>query len=104
MPERWKPDHMPHMADGIMTDSIKSAYQAMGRGYATNEQQGLFLLHFFRSVAGVGEPRPIDMTEREAGFRDGLLHAGMVIANLACLLYTSPSPRDQRGSRMPSSA
>ena len=23
---------------------------------------------------------------------------------LPCLLYTSPSPRDQRGSRMPSSA
>ena len=25
-------------------------------------------------------------------------------AQLTCLLYTSPSPRDQRGSRMPSSA
>ena len=25
-------------------------------------------------------------------------------AGLCCLLYTSPSPRDQRGSRMPSSA
>ena len=25
-------------------------------------------------------------------------------AYCACLLYTSPSPRDQRGSRMPSSA
>ena len=25
-------------------------------------------------------------------------------ASFACLLYTSPSPRDQRGSRMPSSA
>ena len=24
--------------------------------------------------------------------------------NIGCLLYTSPSPRDQRGSRMPSSA
>ena len=24
--------------------------------------------------------------------------------NLSCLLYTSPSPRDQRGSRMPSTA
>ena len=24
--------------------------------------------------------------------------------NSICLLYTSPSPRDQRGSRMPSSA
>ena len=34
------------------------------------------------------------------------LPAGMVIANSpnVCLLYTSPSPRDQRGSRMPSSA
>ena len=26
------------------------------------------------------------------------------IMNGVCLLYTSPSPRDQRGSRMPSSA
>ena len=25
-------------------------------------------------------------------------------ASVVCLLYTSPSPRDQRGSRMPSSA
>ena len=24
--------------------------------------------------------------------------------SMSCLLYTSPSPRDQRGSRMPSSA
>ena len=29
--------------------------------------------------------------------------SGLVICN-RCLLYTSPSPRDQRGSRMPSSA
>ena len=27
-----------------------------------------------------------------------------VYMNRPCLLYTSPSPRDQRGSRMPSSA
>ena len=27
-----------------------------------------------------------------------------VITRKGCLLYTSPSPRDQRGSRMPSSA
>ena len=30
--------------------------------------------------------------------------AGVVYAPWGCLLYTSPSPRDQRGSRMPSSA
>ena len=29
---------------------------------------------------------------------------GITIKARACLLYTSPSPRDQRGSRMPSSA
>ena len=33
------------------------------------------------------------------------LAAGTISTNLYdCLLYTSPSPRDQRGSRMPSSA
>ena len=38
---------------------------------------------------------------------DGMTFAGFFAAYLtyrACLLYTSPSPRDQRGSRMPSSA
>ena len=29
---------------------------------------------------------------------------GVAATELGCLLYTSPSPRDQRGSRMPSSA
>ena len=29
---------------------------------------------------------------------------GNISKNNTCLLYTSPSPRDQRGSRMPSSA
>ena len=30
--------------------------------------------------------------------------ADIVRVSVPCLLYTSPSPRDQRGSRMPSSA
>ena len=29
---------------------------------------------------------------------------GRIVVSAICLLYTSPSPRDQRGSRMPSSA
>ena len=40
-------------------------------------------------------------------FTNGMpsLHIGLPFAVwLTCLLYTSPSPRDQRGSRMPSSA
>ena len=42
------------------------------------------------------------------GMRPVLVHGGGKAINAAmseaCLLYTSPSPRDQRGSRMPSSA
>ena len=38
-----------------------------------------------------------------------VLHVGIALFGIVglpyiCLLYTSPSPRDQRGSRMPSSA
>ena len=36
--------------------------------------------------------------------RDRLLGMFVMGAYGDCLLYTSPSPRDQRGSRMPSSA
>ena len=32
------------------------------------------------------------------------LYQGRSFKTYSCLLYTSPSPRDQRGSRMPSSA
>ena len=32
------------------------------------------------------------------------LNTDMTEHRYTCLLYTSPSPRDQRGSRMPSSA
>ena len=33
-----------------------------------------------------------------------LKYLTLFIQSVLCLLYTSPSPRDQRGSRMPSSA
>ena len=32
------------------------------------------------------------------------VETGAFLSALSCLLYTSPSPRDQSGSRMPSSA
>ena len=51
--------------------------------------------------AEYGDSKPL------AGARiAGCLHMTIQTAVLieTCLLYTSPSPRDQRGSRMPSSA
>ena len=51
-----------------------------------------------------GVPRGKVMTAE--GFLEGrrLQLARGVLLQCICLLYTSPSPRDQRGSRMPSSA
>ena len=60
-----------------------------------------------------------EAAEKAAGVEDGRLrlqahvaghlhalfaHQAFTAAHITCLLYTSPSPRDQRGSRMPSSA
>ena len=46
---------------------------------------------------GLKQGRSADMPASQKHFEDAL-------ENINCLLYTSPSPRDQRGSRMPSSA
>ena len=50
------------------------------------------VLTLFRLIHSGGSHRELDIPNREGYLFD------------PCLLYTSPSPRDQRGSRMPSSA
>ena len=50
-----------------------------------------------RRAAGLGK---LSMEADPSHYDKGYLHSEFLI----CLLYTSPSPRDQRGSRMPSSA
>ena len=65
-------------------DDVKRAIQDHGaillRGFGSSEEQTL------SNILQVVWAKPISYTYR------------------SCLLYTSPSPRDQRGSRMPSSA
>ena len=55
-------------------------------------------LHLGRTGVASGK------TKLLSGEVDGLLLGRQVGWLEVCLLYTSPSPRDQRGSRMPSSA
>ena len=66
-------------------------------------------------MIGVNLSEPISDTVKKTflqhalGPRGGLfllgVFTGLFIMHVyICLLYTSPSPRDQRGSRMPSSA
>ena len=52
----------------------------------------------YRRGAGIGQ-KQLDNDRNAMQFMTGKLDRVK-----ACLLYTSPSPRDQRGSRMPSSA
>ena len=56
------------------------------------------------SFAGTG--LGVSWRRLDANFENTRLHfIGLVVAFfIRCLLYTSPSPRDQRGARMPSSA
>ena len=46
----------------------------------------------------------IEIMVAEEGSRRKGIAVEAIEVFIACLLYTSPSPRDQRGSRMPSSA
>ena len=47
-----------------------------------------------------------ELLKNEKAYKDheGVVRIKYPEGNITCLLYTSPSPRDQRGSRMPSSA
>ena len=49
-------------------------------------------------------PSPADADADAAESVEATAAIGLPAAIRTCLLYTSPSPRDQRGSRMPSSA
>ena len=60
-----------------------------------------------RTLMGATNPAEADAGTIRADFAESVeanaVH-GSDAPESACLLYTSPSPRDQRGSRMPSSA
>ena len=81
-----------------------SAAKARGLGFKQSAPMG-------SRVAAAVPAQPRARTERGAlkvvagnDYEGGLFAPIVVVARNICLLYTSPSPRDQRGSRMPSSA
>ena len=63
------------------------------------------LLNAFDSCEADAIAAQLGPTESPKKYSRGLAELGLDAAwGCICLLYTSPSPRDQRGSRMPSSA
>ena len=65
-----------------------------------NNKQGLYNPANEHDACGVG----LVVNIHGGKSHDIVESALKVLENMRCLLYTSPSPRDQRGSRMPSSA
>ena len=73
-------------------DEVQEAISALQRAGAPPSQ----ISSFYVNPPGQHDMFPI------GGDRDE--SPGAEDSDKGCLLYTSPSPRDQRGSRMPSSA
>ena len=86
-------------------DAIIVAHNAGNLKYSDNQPHTIpNLASVTKSMMGIKNPNCIayDIVFGCPGWVEGMTQAHRMIA--ICLLYTSPSPRDQRGSRMPSSA
>ena len=83
-------DHTASSRQHELLISIDNA-DSVGDGQIYN-----FSLYYVDYEMKRGYPLP-DLSNVWKGVTAALYH-------ITCLLYTSPSPRDQRGSRMPSSA
>ena len=89
-------------------DVVIRVRKAMIRGKSPNQKRylGNILRHdinFGVGPAGTGKTYLAVASAVDAMERDAVKRI-VLVRQAVCLLYTSPSPRDQRGSRMPSSA
>ena len=75
-------------------------------GYGLPAAVGVQIAHPDKLVIDIAGEASVLMTiqEMSTAVQYNLPIKIFVLNNQYCLLYTSPSPRDQRGSRMPSSA
>ena len=88
------------LEEGINEAGAMSSWIAAGTSY-TNHDIEMIPIYLFYSMFGfqrIGDFAWAGADSQSRGFLIG------ATAGRTCLLYTSPSPRDQRGSRMPSSA
>ena len=78
-----------------------SKFNANGSSVTFSEALSALML---LSNAGVDDGQRISIISSVATGSSDTIEDGSANDAYICLLYTSPSPRDQRGSRMPSSA
>ena len=96
---------IPHTTPVLIFDSDDGMKSMTRTG--DNGQMAVFM-HCIPGAAvftlAPGQDRPLESNELNLAWPMLSRYATPKGEYLTCLLYTSPSPRDQRGSRMPSSA
>ena len=75
------------------------AYQTEQEDDDVAKADALAVIEGYEPLYGITEPPPAGVE-----LLPEWVVSDAVLVSWYCLLYTSPSPRDQRGSRMPSSA
>ena len=78
--------------------------QADNVAYDVNRTRQLIREHFPDTYEGMSQDELTVQAEQQFAMSERAHSEAMLMQSKICLLYTSPSPRDQRGSRMPSSA
>ena len=73
-------------------------------GIARHPEAFMLSLEAARAIPAEKDAAALDRLNRWLAFLDDEPVGFVGLHPNTCLLYTSPSPRDQRGSRMPSSA
>ena len=89
--------------DPIGDGRVRTSYEPHGIRQGRVEITGPGTFTGNQAWAGMALARLFHATG-ESKYLDGAVRIAEWIQTNTCLLYTSPSPRDQRGSRMPSSA
>ena len=96
---------------GEKGQAIHDVWIEDGIAYSSNWKHGVYMIDVGNGVAGGSPSNPVAMANYS--YESGAHHATFPFKSkstdkfytvLGCLLYTSPSPRDKRQSRMPSSA
>ena len=91
---------------GSNSEILKETFNVSATQSVFNITQGHFSAGFLEVYLNGVKLNQSDFTENPPTqfTLDVAAESGDVVEIIGCLLYTSPSPRDQRGSRMPSSA
>ena len=89
----YKPDEQFHLNDVSFNFKKGNLYTILGRTLSGKTT-------LLKTIAGLLNPDQGSISFEEKDF----IKIPVWERNVACLLYTSPSPRDAESSRMPSSA